>query len=189
MATPIATTVTMPKTIALSLAAITRIATLPDSAMVAGIERSMLPGPLVTTSICPKPTSTVNTTNADAAESMLAACLRPARDRWPRPPAPHRRPTRATACRESQGLLSSPCSPAPKYQTQRQHGDQNHALKTNLPFRCDLQKGKKGRCQRQRDRAENGANRRDAATDKLASAQNHAGHRQQRVAQCDIGIG
>ena len=67
------------------------IATALASPMLAGSERSTLPGPSVMTNICPTPTITVNTASESAAVSM--------------PPAPWP-PVKATA--------ASQTSPAPK---------------------------------------------------------------------------
>ena len=42
----------------------------PDNAMVAGIDRSTLPGPVVMTNICPMPTMMVKVANDNAAVSI-----------------------------------------------------------------------------------------------------------------------
>ncbi len=52
---------------------ITFMATAPDSAMLAGIDRSTLPGPVVMTNIWPMPTSTKKVEKESAATSMSPA--------------------------------------------------------------------------------------------------------------------
>ena len=76
-AMPQASAASRPTTIIESWVSITFMATDPASVMVAGMERSTLPGPRVMTNICPMPTTTKNVAKVSAAVSTSPAP-------WPR---------------------------------------------------------------------------------------------------------
>ena len=73
MASPQASAADKPRMIAESLPSMTFIATALASPMLAGRERSTLPGPSVMTNICPMPTNTVKTASESAAVAMPPA--------------------------------------------------------------------------------------------------------------------
>ena len=73
MATPLATAASMPTATMASEPSMTFIATALASPILAGSERSTLPGPNVMTNICPAPTITEKTASDSAAVIMPLA--------------------------------------------------------------------------------------------------------------------
>jgi hypothetical protein len=71
---------------------------------------------------------------------------------------------------------------------QRQHDDEDRALRSYLPVRRYVHEGQEGTGQRQRHGPEHGSDRVDPAAGELAAAQDHAGDRQQRVAKRHVGV-
>ena len=161
------------------------MATAPASVMVAGIDRSTLPGPRVITNIWPMADDDREGGEGEAPRS--APARRPRRpvndDRWRARPRARRRRPRARASRSAASARHRRASARLISSAQRQHEDQDRALRADLPVGRDAQEGQERAGERQRHGADHRADRRDAAADELAAAQDHAGDRQQRVAQ------
>ena len=114
------------------------IATEPASVMVAGIDRSTLPGPSVMTNIWPMPTMTKKVAKVSAAvisspppwprvKAMVASPDEEGRDEGPEP----------GLARAGGGARSSPLLHAVDDGAQRQHDDQDRALRADLPVGRD----------------------------------------------------
>ncbi len=167
-------------------------ATVPASVMVAGTERSILPGPSVMTNIWPMPTM------IEKAAKVKAACDGPS---GAGAAGEQRSSTSQTAnaAKHDQihGLRESPATAHRRFSRfsrrlrksrSAEHDDQDRALRPDLPVGRDPQEGQERAGKRQRQRADDGTDRRHAAADELAAAEDDAGNRQQRVAKRDIGI-
>ena len=117
-------------------------ATVPESVIVAGTARSILPGPSVMTNICPVPTITENAAKVSAAcvsPTVLAPAGRqdgdqPDRARRDKGPEP-RFAQQTPSC--PRRLAFQPDQQNPK----RQNDDQDHPLRTDLPVGRHLQEG------------------------------------------------
>nr|GFA78297.1 hypothetical protein [Tanacetum cinerariifolium] len=156
--TPMPSTPTTPSHTLASWPSMSFMPSAPLRAMLAGIDRSMLPGPVLMTNIWPMPTIAKNVENASAPDSNAPA---------PCPPV-----NTSTIDRR----------------TQRQHENQNRALGADLPVRRDADERQQRAGQYQRQRAQHGADGRHAPADEFTATQNHSGDRQQRVAQRHIGV-
>ncbi len=168
----------------------TFIATEPASVIVAGIDRSTLPGPSVTTNIWPMPTMTKKVAKVSAAVSSSPPP-------WPPVKAMVASQTAIAATKDqSQGLsasareaLSSARLRPVDEGAERQHDDQDRALRADLPVGRDAQEG-----QERARRASASCAPITAPTGetrpptKLAAAEDDAGDREQRVALGDVGL-
>ena len=181
-----------PTAIMQSLPSMTFMATALASPILAGSDRSTLPGPSVMTNICPTPTMTgedrERQRRRDHAAGAIAAGEGDRRepdqqraDEGPDPGLGEQLAQRAAIVRASLRLISD---------ARGQHDDEDGAVGGDLPVGRDVHEGEQRRGgQRQRQRADHRADRRDAAADEFAAAEDHAGDREQRVAVADIGVG
>ena len=148
----------------------------PASVIVAGTDRSMLPGPSVMTNICPMPTIT---RKGGKGQRGLAERRRCWRRRWPAmvtsqtADAPRQR-TRARVCARSAVIAPPPRSS--RFRTRR-------SARTTIRIApcapiCQsggsLQEGQERARQHQRQRADHRADRRDPAAGELAAAEDDA---------------
>src|SRR5262245_13130462 len=190
MAAPVARAAASPSGTMASLPSITFIATALANPMLAGRDRSTLPGPSVMTNIWPIPTMTMKTASESAAVII--------------PPAPYP-PVKAMAASHTasaprndqiQGrarmpvarVIASGLLPAEKG-AGSQHDDEDCSVGADLPVRRNAHERQKRRGgKRQGERAEHRTNRRDPPADKLAAAQDHPGDGEKGVAIADIGI-
>ncbi len=86
------------------------------------------------------------------------------------------------------GTTSSLLLPVGDERPERQHDDEDCALRADLPVGRDLEEDEEGTGQRQRQGAHHGAQRRDPAADEFATAKDDAGDRVERVAVGHMGI-
>ena len=160
------------------------IATEPASVMVAGIDRSTLPGPSVMTNIWPMPTMTKKVAKVSAAVSSSPPPW-PPREGDGREPDQERRdegpePGLARAgARERRHRRFSTRSMIARAAPARGSGSRPARRSASRAGCC--MKVRNGAGERQRQRADHRADRRDAAADELAAAEDDAGD---RVAAC-----
>ena len=160
----------------------TFVATAPASVIVAGIDRSTLPGPERDHEHLAEADDHVEGGEGEGRGQHLAGALAAGEEAGGEPDAgPRRARPRATAWRGRRVMRACPLRSIST--RKRQHDDQDRALRADLPVGRDAQEGEERAGQRQGHGADDGADRRDPPADELAAAQDDAGDREQRVAQ------
>ena len=159
--------------------------------MVAGIERSTLPGPSVMTNIWPMPTMTKKVAKVSAAVSSSPPP-------WPRGEGDGREPDAGTPRRRTRARAFRAMRRSARHRRFSTRSMMARSASTMIriaPCAPICQSG--GMRRKVEERAGSvsviapmhRADRRDAAADELAAAEDHAGDREQRVALGDVGVG
>ncbi len=79
-------------------------------------------------------------------------------------------------------------APAPEQDAAGEHQEQDRPLRADLPGRRHLQEAQQRAGQRERQRADHGADGRDDAAGEAAAAEDHRADAEQRVGRRDIGL-
>ena len=146
------------------------------SVIVAGIDRSTLPGPSVITNICPSPTMSGKGAEGQRGIGEPAVAAPPVSPTISAKAAGGGDDrTRARAFAEASSACSScPASRRLNSSRSRQHQDQDRPLRPDLPVGRQPEEVQERRRQRQRQRPDHRADGLDPPAGELAAAQDHA---------------